>query len=145
MSNAVALVGLTYGGTDIQRADFGIFLEIVRGLNEPPTARGIDYTVPSRAGKSVRNRVADALSIELHGYVMGILGGGGERENYRASMQAARALFDPRAEPADLVATLEDGTTKTIAARTLNWAVSEPAVAVAEVSIELESVDPDWH
>lgn len=144
MTNPVAVVGLTFGGTDIQQSDFGIFLEVVRGLNEPPAARGVDLVVPARAGRVVRNRVMDALSIELRGYVMGALSGGGERVNYRNNVQAVRALFDPAAEPANLVASLEDATTQTVAARTLNSVWNEITPGYAEVSIELQAVE-DWH
>ena len=145
MTTAVAVIGLTFGGTDIQESDFGVFLELVRGLNERPTPRGVDLIVPSRAGRIVRNRVGDALTIELRGYVMGAGSTEGlQRIDFRTNAKAVRALFDPSAEPANLVATLEDSTTATIAARTLNsvWDQTDPWTAA--VSIELESVDPDW-
>jgi hypothetical protein len=145
VTNAVAIIGLTYDGTDIQAADFGVFLELVRGLNEPPAVRGVDLIVPSRAGRIVRNREADALTIELRGYVMG--SGSTEalqRISFRTNAKIVRALFDTSAEPADLVASLEDSTTATISARTLNsiWDQTDPWTAA--VSIELESVDPEW-
>lgn len=145
MSNNVAVIGLTFNGTDLQASDFGIFLEITRGLNESPGVRGVDLVVPARAGRIVRNRKADALSIELRGWVMGA--GATEalqRIDFRTNAKAVRALFDPKAEPAALVATLEDSTTATIAARTLNsmWEQADPWTAA--VSIELESVAPDW-
>ena len=231
MSNAVAVIGLTFSGTDLQTSDFGIFLEIVRGLNDSPAVRGVDLIVPSRAGRVVRNRVGDVLTIGLHGYVMGNgdaatapeTGGGvnttlaadaaagatsivlasatgiadgiflrigdtgeteirvvdaswtsgttipltaplvrahdsgdvvrqvdnagssGDRATFRTNVKVLRALFDPTAEPANLVAALEDGTTATIAARALPtslWTQHTPDVA--EVDYELESVDPDW-
>jgi len=230
MTNAVAVIGLTYDGTDLQAADFGVFLELVRGLNEPPAVRGVDLIVPSRAGRIVRNRVADALTIELRGYVMGTgtpataaeTGGGvdttmsadalagatsivltsatgiadnqylrigdtdeteirrvdpswtagttipltaplmrnhdagdqvrqvdsagssGDREVFRTNVKIVRGLFDPTAEPANLIAALEDGTVATIAARTLNSIWNQITPDLAEVSIELESSDPDW-
>ena len=230
MTNAVAVIGLTFDGTDLQTADFGIFLEIVRGLNEQPVARGVDLVVPSRAGRIVRNRVGDALSIELRGYVMGTgapataaeTGGGvdttlaadavagvvsivltsaagiadneylrvgdtgeteirrvdpswtagttipltgplvrnhdagdqvrqvdtagssGDREVFRTNAKIVRALFATDAEPANLIAALEDGTTATIAARTLNSIWNQITPDLAEVSIELESVAPNW-
>lgn len=139
MTNAVAVVGLTFGGTDLQTADFGVFLELSRGLNERPAPRGVDLIVPSRAGRIVRNRVGDVLAIELRGYVMGAT-----RTAFRTSAKAVRALFDPRSAPANLVATLEDSTTATIAARTLNSIWDQIMPEIAAVSIELESVDPDW-
>lgn len=139
MTNAVAVIGLTYATVDIQASDFGIFLEIERGLNEPPSVRGVDLIVPSRAGRIVRNRVGDALAIELRGYVMGT-----DRSDFRTNALAVRALFDSTAEPADLVATLEDSSTATIAARALNSVWNQITPEIAEVSIEMESVSPDW-
>lgn len=139
MSNAVATVGLTFDATDIQEAGFGIFLEIVRGLNETPAVRGVDYVVPSSDGRHVRNRVADVLAIELRGIVSGATAAA-----FRTKSLAVRALFDPEAEPADLVATLEGSGTATIAARTVNSVWDQITPDLAAVSIELESVAPDW-
>lgn len=139
MSNPVAVIGLTFASTDLQTVDFGIFLEIVRGLNERPTPRGVDLVVPSRAGRIARNRVGDALTIELRGYVMGAT-----KSAFRTNAQTVRTLFAPSAEPAALVATLENGGTATIAVRSLNSIWDQVTPDLASVSIELESVDPDW-
>ena len=146
MTNAVAVIALTYDATDVQASDFGIFLEIVRGLNETPEVRGTDTVVPGRAGRIARNRVADRLPIELRGIVMG--NGSTEadqRDDFRTNVLALRALFSPARTPTDLVATLEDGSTATISARPLNivWDEQVPSLS-ANVSVELESVDPDW-
>jgi hypothetical protein len=135
MSNPVATVGLRFDSTDIQEAGFGIFLEIVRGLQEPPAVRGVDYIVPSSSGRSVRNRVADVLPIELRGYVSGV-----DADAFRTNADAVRALFDPTAEPADLVATLETGELRTIVARAVNAIWDQITPDLAAVSIELESV-----
>lgn len=64
--------------------------------------------------------------------------------SFRTLVKIVRALFDPRAMPASLVATLEDGTTATISARTLNIVWEKLAPSTARISIELESVDGDW-
>jgi hypothetical protein len=230
VTNPVAVIGLTFSGTDLQTADFGVFLEILRGLNERPAARGVDLVVPSRAGRIVRNRVGDTLTIELRGYVMGTgtpataaetvggvdttlaadavagalaivltsaagiadnqylrigdtgeteirrvdpswtagttipltaplirnhdagdqvrqvdtAGSSGDREVFRTNAKIVRALFATDAEPADLIAALEDGTTATIAARALNSIWDQITPDLAAVSIELESVAPDW-
>lgn len=170
MSNAVAVIGLTYRGTDIQEPAFGIFLEIVRGLQEVPTVRGTDVIVPGRAGRILGTRVSDVLKIELEGIVTGAGVGigvsawiadgwtdpglhgptigssddaAGERSSYRAKAKALRALFDPTIS-GPLVASLEDGTTKTINARTLNTIWDQPIPILARVNVQLESVDPDW-
>lgn len=139
MTNAVAVIGLTFDSVDIQAADFGVFLELIRGLNESPAPRGVDLIVPGRAGRIVRNRVGDALTIELRGYVMGAT-----RSAFRVNAKVVRTLFDPEAAPAALVATLEDSTTATITARALNSVWDQITPDLAAVSIEMESVDPDW-
>lgn len=249
MANPAAVVGLTFGGTDIQHNPIGIFLEIVRGLNEGPSVRGSDTVVPGLAGRIARNRVADRWDIELRGLVAGtgnevqsvtitgaptggtftltysgqttagiawdataavtqaalealsniapgdvvvrggpfpasavtvdftgtlaatnvaqmtgsaasLTGGtpvltiatvsaGGateaiQRAHFRYLATIVRSLFAPTALPASLVATLEDGTTRTIAARTLPtqlWDQVHPSLA--RVSIQLEAV-ADW-
>jgi hypothetical protein len=147
VTNAVAVIGLTYDGTDVQQSGFGIFLEIVRGLNETPEVRGTDTVVPGRAGRIARNRVADRLPIELRGIVMG--NGANEaaqRADFRTNVLALRALFSSSRVPANLVATLEDGSTATISARPLPGMLWDEQVAslFANVSVELESVDPEW-
>ena len=144
MSSAVAVIGLTYRGTDIQVLE-GIFLEIVRGLGDVPAVRGVDIVVPARAGRIVRNRVGDYLSIEL----LGIVGGSGadeaaQRSDFADRRAAMRALFDPTLAPGALVATLENATTATIAARSLNIVWDQVVPTLARVSVEMESVDPDW-
>lgn len=56
-----------------------------------------------------------------------------------------RALFDPTASPASLIATLPNGTTATILARTLPTMMWDQVLpSLARVTIELESVAPDW-
>jgi hypothetical protein len=68
-----------------------------------------------------------------------------QRADFRAGVNIIRALFSPSRAPAALVATLEDGTTATISARPLNLVWAEDVASLsATVSIELESVDPDW-
>lgn len=145
MSSDAAVVGLTYRGTDIQDID-GIFLEIVRGLTEVVEVRGQDLIVPAREGQIVRNRVGHRLPIELRGWIRGV-GASDEdddRTDFATNRTAFRALFNPRLDPGALVATLEDGSTQTIDARTLN-VITDPVVPTFErVSVELESVDPDW-
>lgn len=144
MSTNAAVVGLTFDGTDIQDLD-GIFLEITRGLVEPPEVRGVDLIVPAYAGRIVRNRVGDRLSIILEGWVRGVASDeDSDRADFVINRAAFRTLFDPRAEPADLVATLEDGSSQTIAARTLNVVPEQIVPSFMRVNVEMESVDPDW-
>jgi hypothetical protein len=145
MSSAAAVIGLTYRGTDIQALD-GLWLEIVRGLDDIPTVRGRDTTVPGRAGRIPRNRIGDRLELELEGWIAGV--GATEalaRADYRTNVIAMQVLFDPRLAPGALVATLEDGSVQTINARTLpGMIVDGPEPTQKTVNVVLESVDPDW-
>jgi len=146
MTNPTAAIGLTFATVDVQDSDFGIFLEIVRGLNESPAVRGKDTVVPGRLGRIARNRIDDVLPLELRGIVMGNGSTDAlQRADFRAGVNIIRALFSPSRAPAALVATLEDGSTATISARPLNLVWAEDVASLsASVSIELESVDPDW-
>lgn len=146
MTNPVAVIGLTYDGTDVQDATLGRFLELRRGLNETVRVRGVDTIVPGFAGRVVRNRKADGFIVELYGYIAGT--GATEalqRASFRTQVTAFRTLFDPTRQPADLVASLEDGGTATCSARPLPTMVFDQIVpGMAAVSVELESVDADW-
>src|SRR5689334_19818953 len=109
MTTSVAVVGLTYDSEDIQTIP-GLFLEIVVGLNETPSVRGVDTTIPTAPGRVPRARVADTLRIELRGFVAGSGSGeSGDRAAFATLRQTVRTLFSPTRAPADLVATLEDG------------------------------------
>jgi hypothetical protein len=142
---APAVIGLTYRGTDIQDPD-GIFLELLRGLRERGEVRGTDRVVPNAAGQVPYNRVAHRRVIHLRGWVVGTGATDAARKSdFVANAAAYDALFDPTLDPGELVATLEDGSTATIDARTLPgdiWDHAGPVAAI--VDVELESVDPDW-
>ncbi|MFZ0324742.1 MAG: fibronectin type III domain-containing protein [Actinomycetes bacterium] len=146
MANAVATIGLTYRGTDVQEAFNGsaaIFLEIVRGLNEHPSVRGMDLTVPGRVGRIQGTRVKDMRLVELRGIVMGATGAT-ELTTFRTKVLAFQTLFDPTLS-GSLIATLEDGSTLTLTnVRTLNLVWDEIAPAFARVSVELETSSPNW-
>lgn len=148
MSNAAAVIGLTFAGTDLQNSTFGIFLEIKSGLVGGVSVRGTDTVVPGLAGRIVRNRKRDRRVIELRGFITGNAGSTSEssqRSSFRDKWQALEAIFDVSAAPANLVATLEDGSTATIACRTIDILPGEqPVPTFQEVSVELESVVPDW-
>lgn len=146
MTSSVAVIALTVNGTDVQQDPMGIFLELVRGLNEPPRVRGVDTIVPGLAGRIARNRVSDGFTLELRGFVAG--NGDDEAEqraDFRVLVNAFRALFDPTADPVEVVATLEDGSTATCTARALPTAVWDQVMpALARASVEMESLDADW-
>lgn len=148
MSTSVAVIALTYDGTDIQLADLSILLQIVRGLNEPPSVRGIDTTVPALAGRVEGNRINDIVDIELRGHItfdpaQTVLANA--RLSFRAKAKAMRLLFASNRARANLVATLEDGSTATISARPMPgviWTETIPG-EYAEVSYPLEGYG-DW-
>jgi hypothetical protein len=127
----------------------GIFLEIYRGLIEPLEVRGIDLIVPSASGQVVRNRVGHRLAIGLRGWIRGVdtsapINEAGDRSDFATNRAAFRVLFDPALDPGALVATLEDGSSLTIDARTLNVIPDQVVPTLVYVDVELESIDPDW-
>ena len=142
---SVAVIGLTYGGTDIQDLD-GIYMEIIRGLAERPSVRGSDTVVPGLAGRIRRSRVNDLLTIELRGWVRGSGADESEqRSDFATNRLNFRTIFNPTLGDQDLVATLEDGTTATISAQASDRTIWNQVVpSFAEVSVELDSIDPDW-
>lgn len=145
MTNAAAVIGLTFASTDLQESPIGVFLEIVRGIAESPTVRGVDTTVPGLAGRIARARISDTLTIELRGYVAGVgTTESDQRTSFASKRAALRTLFDPTLAPAALVATLEDASTLTVIARALPTAVWQQIVpSMAQVSFELEALG-DW-
>lgn len=135
-----------YRSAALVHASLDWVLWITRGLNDAPQVRGKDVVVPAAAGRLVRNRVADLLIIELQGYVLGHgVTVADTVANFRASVEALRAVFDPTLVPSTLSLVLEDGGTATIAARTVDATMPEVVPGhVAEVRVQLESVDPNW-
>lgn len=120
MTTPIASVALTYGGTDLQPEELGFHLQIASGLDDSPDVRGDDVLIPYLPGKLPRPRRFDHRRIVLEGMVRGLGTTEAERRSdYRATRRGLAVLFDPAAVPADLVATLEDGYTATIACRAL--------------------------
>ena len=144
MTSSAATVGLTFAATDVQDLD-GLFLEITQGLADSPTARGVDVTVPGAVGQVSRPRKFHERRLLLSGFVRGSGADHATRQaDYRTNVRAMLTLFDATAAAADLVATLEDGATATIAARTLSIAsVDQIAGEWTDLSIELLAVE-DW-
>lgn len=146
MTNPAATVPLTYDNTDVQLADFQIFLQIVSGLNESPTVRGKNVTVPGRAGTSHRAKVNATLPIELRGVVRAdpaLTDVTDAKASFRDNQRIVRELFDLR-ERRELAAELENGDVVTIQAEPQNLLWNEFATGFgAEVSIVLEGND-DW-
>jgi hypothetical protein len=149
MSSGAAIIGLKIDGEDVQRSDLGVFLELVRGLNEGPTVRGVDTVVPGLPGRLPGNRVADTNQLEVFGFVSDGGAGSSEAEAraaYRANATWLRQLMDQTAAPLSVVATLEDGSTASITARVLPDPIWKDEVAglFTTVDYQLESVDADW-
>jgi hypothetical protein len=146
VTSPVTTLPLTFDGVDVQDSDLGIFLQITAGLNDVPEVRGIDVTIPSLAGKTPRNRKADRLRILLAGWVRGNgVDTTSQRSDYRTNVKTIRTLFDPTQTPKVLSVDLEDGTVATINARPLSLAWNDVLPSeFSYVSVELESVDPDW-
>jgi hypothetical protein len=147
VTTAVAAIGLTYDGVDLQTSDLQIFLEVAQGLGEVPSVRGTDIIVPGLAGRIEGTRVRDVLPIELRGHVRADPAQtttSGARSSFATNRAAVRSLFAPDRMRADLVATLEDGTVLSISARPLSLVWNEQVVSeFALVSVELEGYD-DW-
>jgi hypothetical protein len=148
MTNALATVGLTYDSVDLQASDLQVFLEITHGLNETPSVRGVDVVVPGLAGRIEGNRINDVLVITLEGLIRADPSEttpAGARASYRDNVQTMRELFAPARLRAELVATLEDGTSISINARPMPGMIwSEPIKSeIAQVSVELEAYG-DW-
>jgi len=146
MTSSIAPVALTYDGTDIQDTD-GIFLEITLGLFETGDTRGVDVTVPGADGQVVRPRRFHQRKVLLAGFVRGVgVDQSSARAAYWGNLDAVRTLFDETGLPKDLVATLPDGSVRTIAARTIpdGRILNEQAASeFAFVSIELLALE-DW-
>lgn len=146
MTSFLAAIGLTFDAIDLQPTDQTFFLEITQGINEPPEVRGVDVIVPGSAGEIPRARKSDRLTIVLTGWVQGQgVDQDTARADFRATVDNLRSLFDTEADPADLVATMEDASTRTNTARTMNVIWTEIIKSeFATVSIEMVSVVPDW-
>jgi hypothetical protein len=142
---SLGAIPVSYKATDLQPSTFVFFLQIVRGLNEVAEVRGQDTIIPGTAGRTARNRIADRRAIELRGWVFGAGATDAlQRASFRDTIQALQTLFSPTAAAGNLVATLEDGTTATISARSLNMVFSGDDPSFRYLSVELESIAPNW-
>jgi hypothetical protein len=133
--NASALTDIT--GTVIDR--------IVRGgPDEPATVRGQDRVLAGAEGMWPGNRVKQSRQIELFGWVTGSGATVSDQVgDYWDNRIALGTLFDPTVT-ATLSVLFQNGDTHTIDARTVSVSYNQTAPMMAEVSIVLESIDPDW-
>jgi hypothetical protein len=142
----VVLASLTFDSVDLQRSDLSVHLDIVAGLNDGLDVRGQDTVIPTATGRTPRTRKGDVRHILL----AGVLQGTGSTEAVRlASWQNLRdeleAVFDPTADPATLVGMANDGTWRSIEARTVAIVWNPSTVfGVGELSISLDAADPTW-
>lgn len=146
MTNNLASIQLVYGGSDLNRSDLSLHLELVVGLHDSPEVRGTDVVVPYNPGRVARPRRFDRRRIVLEGFARGVAEGTDDeaRAAYRELRAELAALFDAEAEPATLQASLEDGSVLEIEARTLSLVGVERVQSLyADVSVELEAVS-DW-
>lgn len=139
MANPFPVTSLTFDGTSLQRLDGSVLFEIKRGLGDIPSVRGVDQIVPGRRGRIRRNRIADALTLELEGVV-----DAGDLAEFAVLRQELHDLFDPEAGDLVLSCLLEDGTTATINALVVPPMLWDEKAGHARVNVALESVDPDW-
>lgn len=146
MTSPLGIIGLTYDTDDLQLSDLTLFLTITYGLNEPAEPRGRDVLVPYLNGQVARPRRPDTRRILLAGHVKGDGADTAARQSaYRAMVRYLNDLFSPARMPADLVASLEDGSTATLAARPLPMVFTERVPSEwADLTVELLSIDPDW-
>lgn len=148
MTSPVAVIGVTYAGTDVQLADLSIFLEITSGLDATPAVRGTDVVVPALAGRIAGNRVNDVIIVSLEGWVRAdptTTTTATARTSCQAKRATVRALFASNRARANLIATLPDTTTKTISARPLPGLIWTEVVPgeFYRLSVELEGYG-DW-
>lgn len=124
---------------------------VVRGGPFPASAMTVDF-VGTLASTNVAQMTGSAAGLTGGTPVLTIVtasaGGATEaiqRAHFRYLADIVAALFDPTAMPAALVATMEDGSTRTIAARTLPTVLWNPIIPslIERVSIQLEAV-ADW-
>jgi hypothetical protein len=113
-------------------------LEIVEGLNEAAEAEGEDQTPLGGVGEFPRNWVKRRRRIVINGRIKATT-----PSAFRTAVKALHAIWVV-GETHDLVATLEDATTATIAARVEACEAPQWSDRTAQVTITLVSKAPDW-
>jgi hypothetical protein len=146
MTSAVAVIGLVFDGHDLQRPDLNVFFEITEGLDDLPEVRGEDQLIPFRAGRLPGLRLPHRRPIVAVGHVMGPADETAKAA-FRAYVDEIKGRLDPTAGERILVATLEDGSTRSITCAARNLIGGEGFLSEYRAfSIEWEAVaDPMWH
>jgi hypothetical protein len=140
------LRSLTFGGADVQKSDISLHLDIQSGLNDGLEVRGTDSLVPGLDGMIARDRKRSVRHIVLSGLIQGTGSTESLRQgSYQNLCDYVEETFQLDGSPAVLVGQARDGTWRHITARTTNivWD-DEPVFGVGDVSVFLDSVDPDW-
>jgi hypothetical protein len=132
---------------ELQDPSAGYYFEIrAGGLDGHPTVRGEDVTIPSKAGRTAMTLIADVLDVTLYGIVVG-----DTAQQFRANMDALRAIFDPAAEPFVLTIHaplhgLSTGETASLNVRFLRFVSRESSEHFRIMDIECVCIDdpPAW-
>jgi hypothetical protein len=141
---SVAVIGLSWDGFDLQRADLDIHFEITEGLDELPETRGSDDVIPFRRGRLAQERMADRRPIVAVGWVT--RPSASPAHAYRVYIDSLKARLNPIGPPRLLVATLEDGQQRWLSAVPRDL-IGGPALGsdFRPFSIEWEALDPYWY
>lgn len=137
---------VSYAGYELTELVDGtprILTQVVRGLDQPRGVRGADTVIPGATGRIRRIRVSDTLVIELLVTVMAVGSSEAEqRADLREVIDELVALFDPVNGDAELVASLEDDSLRSIMAAPVNVLPStDLSIPTRRVlSVELEAV-----
>lgn len=115
MASPVAIIGLTYRGTDLQTMPPGIFMELTSGLFDGLELVGQDQPLLGADGVFPRPRRIRRRKVTLVGLIYPT-DGTPTRASWMTNLTTAEALFDPH-QYGDLVATLPNATTRTLSVR----------------------------
>lgn len=151
MTNAISytLADLTFDGTDLQRSNLTVHLDVTVGLDEVPNYRGVDTIIPTLDGRVSRLWRADSLDIELSGIVQGTGSTEDDRlGSFRDIVEELKTLFQPGGGPSVLTGLGKDGATYSINAKpvqqgALRWG-PQTLPGVRELTVILISLDPAW-
>jgi hypothetical protein len=144
MTSPVAVIGLTYDGYDLQRADLDVFFQITEGLDTLPDTRGDDQLIPFRTGRLPQPRMGDRRPIVAMGWVT--RPSVSQTSAYRVYLDGLKAKLEPTGSPRVLVATLEDGSKRWTSAVPRNLLPGDGwGSDFRSFSIEWEALDPYWY
>lgn len=134
-------------GLELQDLAAGFWFEITHGgLDSSPVVRGENVVIPGKTGQTHMDKVADHWPVTLHGIVFGV--GATPRQDYLDNMYSLRAVFDPLADPFNIVVHpdavgvgggLVTGETATITVEFLRF-VGPPALGDQVRSLDIECV-----